>query len=211
MPARAFDWNVVVVGAWNLAILTPQGIARRLFDLAPGLPIQVQIAVDGTAPMRVTHNRVTVLPDVGSITVQPAEQNVAALDSAAAIARRGMTSLPETPVAAAGVNFRFRFDALPDSLIRALYSSLDDRLADAEQRTTGSALTRTLRWRLDGVVNLELQQNEDAPGTLLFNYHRGSTSNADLIAWLGEVPAMHEHAMQLYHGVLELPNLGTEP
>jgi hypothetical protein len=210
MPAQAFDWNVVVVGAWNLAILTPQGIARRMFGLEPNVPlqVQVQIAVDGAAPMRVTHDRITVIPDLGSITVQPAEQSVTALERAAVAAGRCMTSLPETPVAAAGVNFRYRFDALPEPLIRVLRSSVDDRLADADERINGRAMKRVLPWR-NGVLNMDLQQNEDASGVLLFNYHRGSSTIADLTEWLGQVATMHTHAIRLYAVVLELPNPGV--
>jgi hypothetical protein len=29
MPAIAHDWTIIINGAWNLAILTPDGIARR--------------------------------------------------------------------------------------------------------------------------------------------------------------------------------------
>ena len=38
MTVEALDWNVVVAGFWNPAILTPSGIARRLFGLPEETP-----------------------------------------------------------------------------------------------------------------------------------------------------------------------------
>ena len=42
MPAEPFSWNAVVVGAWNIAILSPDGVRRRLFDLPEGTPIELE-------------------------------------------------------------------------------------------------------------------------------------------------------------------------
>ena len=35
MPLEPYDWNVVVLGRWDRALLTSQGIASRLFQLPP--------------------------------------------------------------------------------------------------------------------------------------------------------------------------------
>ncbi|MET0110029.1 MAG: hypothetical protein ABW084_14095 [Candidatus Thiodiazotropha sp.] len=77
------DWNIVVVGAWNVAILTPEGIARRLFNLEPGTPIEVQVAMDVGAPIRVRHDNIIVQPSPTSLVITPQAHyiNIAAVRS----------------------------------------------------------------------------------------------------------------------------------
>ncbi len=46
MKGTPFDWNVVIIGSWNPAILTPQGITTRLLQLEAGTPVEVQVSLD---------------------------------------------------------------------------------------------------------------------------------------------------------------------
>ena len=48
------DWNVVIVGHWNRAILTPQGIATRLLQLPPETEIGIEVPMDAIGPYRVS-------------------------------------------------------------------------------------------------------------------------------------------------------------
>ncbi len=66
MGPVGFDWDVVVVGFWNPAILTPAGIWKRLFELEQGTPVELEVPIDGLAPYRVSHEEITVTAERGS-------------------------------------------------------------------------------------------------------------------------------------------------
>lgn len=107
MSGAPFDWNVVVVGAWNPAILTPLGIAKRLFG-RDDAPIQVMVSVDGLAPIQVRYEGLVVVPSNSKLVVSPVEPSPSALVEAAQVACKAINSLPDTPFLAAGVNLRYR-------------------------------------------------------------------------------------------------------
>lgn len=50
MGLKATEWSVVVVGRWNRAILTPNGIAKRVFKLAELSQMVVAVPLDGVSP-----------------------------------------------------------------------------------------------------------------------------------------------------------------
>lgn len=203
MMVQAVDWNVVVAGAWNLAILTPQGIARRMFQLEPGTPVEVQIALDGHAPLRVVHTDVMVVPSRSRVLVQPSEPSSAGVVRASKIAANAITSLPDTPFTAAGVNFGFKFDSLPALMVEANRSKLDDRLDKDNIEIASRALKRALAWN-QGTLNLEIQEDETVSGALSFNFHRASSVAADLCEWLAQAEQMHDRVLSLLNATLEV-------
>src|SRR5437016_1158114 len=106
MPLEAYDWNVMVLGRWNRAILTPQGIASRLFQLPPETEIGIEVPMDAIGPFRVSHEDLTVMVGGSHLMVEARENDLPSLERALRVARRAMESLPETPVVAAGFNIR---------------------------------------------------------------------------------------------------------
>ena len=53
MNVQPSEWSVIILGAWNPAILTPGGIAQRIFKGACGEhPVDVQVPLDGLAPYK---------------------------------------------------------------------------------------------------------------------------------------------------------------
>lgn len=189
MPGTPQDWNVVVNGAWNLAILTPSGIAKRLLQLAPGTPVEVHVAVEQPGVVRVMHGGSIVTPAAGRLFVEPSPFNLQTLQAAAVIAQRALQSLPETPVSAAGVNVKYRFDALPDSLLQLVASPLDDTLADAEHTIVGRHMRRTVKWQ-NGVLNIDIEEQDNVSGIVGFNFHCDSDDTQILRDWLGKVADM---------------------
>jgi hypothetical protein len=197
MAGKPFDWNVVVVGSWNPAILMPKGVARRLLQLPDGAPLEVQISMDQpAAPFRVKHGGLIVTPDIDRLHVQPVVSTLDGLLEAARVADRALESLPETPVTAAGVNVRYGFDEAPDELIALLESGLCDELAGVDMQPAGRAGKHGLHWR-DGVLNIEVQLEDDSSATLVFNFHKQSTAVDQLRAWLGRVAEMVPLAVHL--------------
>lgn len=199
---QPFDWNLVIVGSWNLAILTPGGVARRMFDLPPQTPLEVQVPLDGVGPLRVIFEGIMVEPSRGRLVITPVSPAPSELQRCVVIARRVLEGLPETPVSAAGLNFRFAFDSAPDSVIEIGTSSLDDKLSDALLTTQAKKLTRTLSWE-NGQLNLEIEEREDASARILFNFHHGSSVAAELAAWFDRYDSMIRQSEVLLQTILD--------
>lgn len=186
--AKPVDWNVIVLGAWNPAILTPEGIARRLFQLAPETPINVEIGFDRPGLLRVEYSGIVVTPSTKSLLLTPRSSTDAELARSASIAARALEALPETPVSAVGVNIRYEFTEIPSALTELLDSPLDDKLSDAEMRVAERMTKRAVTWK-DGILNVELYQHE-AAGRTHFNFHLGSSDNGSLREWLEKTDMM---------------------
>ena len=97
MAGELSVWNVVVIGAWNTAILSPDGVRKRLFLLADGIPIGLEVAIDRPGHFRISHDGLVVIPTASRLEVAAANGTVTALTHAAEICRRAIAELPETP------------------------------------------------------------------------------------------------------------------
>jgi hypothetical protein len=201
MAAEPFSWNVVIVGAWNIAILTPDGIAKRLFELPQGTPVQVEVPIDRPGPYRVLHDGLMVIPSSNQLEVAPQALELGSLQKASRVAQMALRALPETPVFAAGINIRYRFASLPDELIDLVKAPIDDVLSDTSFQIDGGLTKRSLALP-PGILNLEIVQGKSADGSVSLNFHRESTAQTDLQAWLARV----EEFFALSERVLETIN-----
>ena len=181
MSVEALNWNVVVAGYWNPAILTPAGITRRLFGLPEGTPVLIEVPMDGLAPYRVRHENLMVTAELGRLVVNADAPKYELLDRAREAAAKAIESLPETPLTAAGYNVRVRVTDPSDALLAATVCPLDGLLSDAAFSIDARGLRRSLKMG-DGVLNLGIQQGKDV--TVEFNFHRQSTRRDELLAWL---------------------------
>src|SRR5262245_44911690 len=143
MTLAAKDWNVVIVGHWNRAIFSPDGIAKRLFQLPEGTPVQVLVPLDAVEPYHVRHENVTVIPRSDRLLVQPVQSNVDNLVEAIVIARRALEDLPRTPVFAAGLNLRYKSDEGLDALQRITVSAWDDGIDASALVVASRGVTRS--------------------------------------------------------------------
>jgi len=183
MNLEAFDWNAVVVGYWNPAILTPAGIARRLFGLPADMPVNVMVPIDGLAPSRVGHDQMTVTAAPERLVVSSDVAEYPPLQRAMAIAAKAITDLPETPFFASGFNVRFRIKEPPPDLLRRVSDPLDSHLSDAGFTIERQQLKRALAYG-KGYLNLDLQQGKAGETRVDFNFHMQSSDSKELVAWL---------------------------
>ena len=176
-----FSWGVIAVGAWNLAILSPDGIRRRLFKLEDSAAIQLELMVDRPGQFRVSHGGLIVVPTPMLLEVATQVATNASLKEACDLARLALESLPETPVSAVGVNVRYRFSEVPDNIIDSV-RRIDQPLADAGFRVKGNygdagVATRTGCDKHAGELLREWRLVRVYP-------HRDSTAVGELIKWL---------------------------
>ncbi|NOY53099.1 MAG: hypothetical protein GXP58_05690 [Deltaproteobacteria bacterium] len=203
------DWNVVVPGAWNIAILTPEGIAKRLFQLESNKLVEIQVPLEQQAPIRVVYNDITVVPSNSRLVIAPNDPTPDGLDKAASICIQGIQSLPETPMNAAGINLRFKIDSLPEELLELLTMSLDEKLSDANYSIVGKVMKRSITWN-EGILNIEIHQSEDISGFLLFNFHRSSTKVEELTTWLSRSSGMITLTKELLNSMFNLKLEGDD-
>lgn len=183
MPIIAGDWSVVILGAWNRAILTPSGISKRLFELNEGTQIDVLVPIDVMAPFRVKHGEVSVTASADYLIITPMKPTFANLESALKIARRALTKLPETPVSAAGVNLKYRSDQPMPALSKLVENPVDQSFADNDIKVMTRALLRSVEWK-ESEVRISVSQESDMAYSILLNFHKEADTTEKLKDWL---------------------------
>jgi hypothetical protein len=181
MNIEAFDWNVIVIGFWNRAILNPAGIVKRLFGLESDTPVLIEVPMDILAVPRVKHDGLVVSVSHQRLIIGSDKPIYAALDRARAMAVKGIRSLPETPLQAAGFNFRFKIDDPTEDLLNSTKLKIDDFISDAAFEIKGRTVRRSLKWN-EGIINLNIIQNENT--TVEMNFDRQSLKQDELVNWL---------------------------
>ena len=184
MPISPTDWSVVIIGRWNRAILTPSGIARRLFQLEQDTPVEVLIAIDAIAPPQVKHEGMVVIAGSDQLIIQPEDSEYARLAHAMELGTRALEKLPETPLAAVGVNVKFIIEQPLEALQTVTQKTeFDNRLSDKEFIISGRSVARVLDWR-QGKINLTVGEEQDGSFEILFNFELRSPNKDRHIEWL---------------------------
>ncbi len=196
MDVVPINWSVVLVGSWNPAILTPSGIAKKLYRLESGLKLEIEVPLDGLAPHRVRHpsGDFIVTADNERIRILLEKLTFDALAHAQATAVNALESLPETPVSAMGINVDFKITDPPQDLIAMFGSPIDGKLSDLSLKIISHQLKRAIEFK-SGVLNIILSlPDRQGPLMMDLNFHKSSAKHDELKAW-GTIPAMEIEAM----------------
>jgi len=177
------DWNVVVLGAWNRAILTPAWISEIVLGVEKGSPIEVLVPLDAFAPFQIRHGglRVTSLP--GQLLVQLDTPSEDSLVAAMAAMKRALDDLPRTPLQACGINIRFNSPE-PGGMV------VERTRCKSEELLSGNGYELRVRRRgesmdfKEGTLNFIADLPTTGPTMLTFNFDRQCSVPGDAIAWL---------------------------
>jgi hypothetical protein len=207
MPLEPRDWNVVVIGRWNRAILTPQGIASRLFQLPPETEIGIEVPMDAIGPYRVSHGDLVIMVSSTQLIVEATENNFASLQRAMRIAHRAMLSLPETPVFAAGFNIRCQGsgeDDLLAPLLAATELRWDQQFVQAGYPISRRDVTWVVDWQ-DGKISVNLVRDQhDRLLRVNLNFERAGNRD-HLLAWVARpVEEVRVQTQRIFTDVLNL-------
>jgi hypothetical protein len=183
MAVTRTEWNTIVVGNWNRAILTPAWIGKHLFGLDTGTPVEVNVPLDEYRPYQIKHGGVVVIPSSIHLIVKPVDNEFLDLGKAAAIAAKTIGELPRTPLTAAGINCAFKADGPLDKLSEITTHSTDNPLVDADFRIASRGSRRSLKWH-EGHINVLVDDDDDEGRTIQFNFHLSDKQEANLVAWL---------------------------
>ena len=184
MSLQPFNWSVVILGYWNLAILAPGRIADKIFRLEKGTKVPVMVPVDGNVPCQVEHpdRDIKVSAHPNRLMFELIKMNYDALKHAMDCAIEALTWLPETPVWAAGFNVNARTDKPSTEMVSYYAHKIDGMFADLGYEVTNYSLGRSLQYG-DGMFNINIRGTSNN-FEFLCNFHRESRNNEDLIEWL---------------------------
>lgn len=203
MAITPATWNVIVLGNWNTAILTPSGIAKRLFKLESGTPVEVHVALDIIGPLRVIYGDIAVMPSRTRLVVEPTNngQNLA---KAMNIACNALEDLPETPFSAVGINIRYTVTDPEAPFLELLGHDLDNAIASIGKKPTKRRISRTIEYK-EGVVNIEVSQSDAESYQIEFNYHKDSNLQTELLRWLKmDSTEIQKYAIEFIEKVFKL-------
>lgn len=209
MATLPFEWNIVIVGSWNEAILTPDGIRKRLYQLPEGTPVDIQVALDRPAPHRVSHGGLTVTPSSSALVVSVDVCDLESMKRACALAINALHSLPETPLSAAGINLRYRIEELPGGLLDLIETPIDESFSDSDYEIKKRRIQRSLGFQ-PGVINVEVSQEQTTEAKLLLNFHLDSQNPHDLENWLSRLDEFFVKAQELLT-LMQIPGPEGEP
>ena len=178
------DWNVVMLGAWNRAILTPAWISQTVFANAAEVPVNVLVPLDGTTPFQVEDQGITVVPIPGQLIIQLGAPNQETLARAMAAAQRAIQDLPRTPLRACGINLRYSAPEPPRALVSRTRCQTERILSDSGRELRTRRRGETLSFH-EGSLNIITDIPTAGSCTVNFNFERQSTNRDDILAWLG--------------------------
>jgi len=194
------ETTLVIAGAWNPAILSPEWFMRHGLGLA--LPAQgeagprVQAAVPTGMGLvfdmpRFTIEGITYVARPDALVLAPETNAAAALDRLQEVARGVLSQLRHTPIGGYGQNFEFK-DAEPDPDLLGAFTAANEPLA---QNTLGWEVDRTAlatSYRSGNrIVNITRQYSAQSNElTVKFNFHYAASSVAACLELVAEAHSM---------------------
>ena len=177
------NWNTVIVGKWNPAILTPKWIAHSLFDKPENTVCEVYVPIDGVSPLRVKIDDLFVSCDSSRLVIDCCTPDIFALEKSRSIAAKAVENLPVTPFQAVGFNIRYHFTDPTEDFIQRLQVVLDERLSFREYKLLGKGLQREIEFE-EGRLLMQIHYQDITAGNIFFNFERKTPSSAQIAEWL---------------------------
>src|ERR1041384_1472480 len=143
MKAQVENWSLVLVGAWDIAILTPDWLTKHLG--ASG-SVQIEFPISNPLmPLRYTLNGVHMVVSRERVVLAPSADDPEILRRMESFSKSILTVLTHTPVSGIGINFEF-CEEVPSSELKRIFKSPDlPRIADADLVVEATEIKRQLR------------------------------------------------------------------
>ncbi len=169
--------NLVIIGAWNPAIITPVWLRQQFPDLLDGDQYQAEFIAGPAVSVRFTINDVQIDPSNGRLVLSCAVDDQAKFEFLPRLATAISERLPHTPVAAVG--FNFVFEAAQGEPL-AVDRFLDERGQDEFYANLGltSRVGRQVTHSFalpQSTLNLTYEYKPERT-TLMFNFHNNVTN-----------------------------------
>lgn len=194
---------VVLAGAWNRAIFTPEWVSKHLLDKQEEIEVQIAFGIDSSLRFQSDELTLQVLPRQVRIAPKGKESLPAIEECACRILGR----LRETPLHAVGFNFSFDAPADPPTLRRLF--KFDD--TEALTKSGWSKQATTVMHQLTGdaipgaVLQLLLEKKSDAVVQIALNVEWKTATPDNAAARLnGQIGTSFSAAVSLLNGVYQL-------
>lgn len=209
MPLVATDWNVIVIGRWNRALLTPNYIIKDLFQHPKGTQVQVEFPMDAVGPFRLRHDGLVVMVTGPQLIVELQSNDYDSLDYAKRIAVRAAEELAKTPLTVAGYNIRFHSEQ-EDPALQPLLEATElwgrDRLARSGYEVNRQSVAWVADWDGGKITVTLVRANSDKNLEVNFNFERVGEGREELIDWLRRpTTEAKAHVERICVDVLGLP------
>lgn len=191
MDFEPYNWNAMIRGAWNRAILTPSWISEKLFGLTEGTQIEVMVPINMLGPSRVKHEGFSVTVGEGFLELCTDTLTFEALHKMNEFGIKVLNELPKTPVTAIGFNIRYKLDDLNTEFADLFDSAFDNSLVTAnysfQNRQIIKGCVSNDAALNEGIINVNISTGDNIHN-IEFNFHRDSKDYKELIKWL-QTPA----------------------
>ncbi len=169
------SYSIVVLGAWNPSIFSPEWVVSNLAD-ADQSDVQIAFPIDDpTAPRRITFEGVIFFPGRRQIILSPAEPSIDGMKKCSSVLVKILTLLTHTPVSSAGVNFSFSEENPTEQIQNALFPSDNSSILN-DYTIQETKIHRILKRDTDNhLFNFTLTQNA-TDCILSFNFHYETSS-----------------------------------
>lgn len=193
---------MVLVGAWNPAIINPNWLGKWVFKRERVQWDVLVPVIGGQRVMRFVEDDVQVVLENQRLQVAPLNLTKRALNAAQTTATEILGLLSHTPVWACGINYGWTLEERPESL------TWISPLPDADNLAAHLSIRETLvQRRLEGIpefgrpqLNLKLWDKADGSLQIELNYHydvESSKAGGERIT--GAFSGLLQHAEKVLH------------
>lgn len=170
--------NLVVIGAWNTAIFTPEWVAQNLIEG----DFTAQVPLNGIGSLKFSTPEFSFVIIQNRLCFQLLQHTSEANRKTVSVLRKLLQCLQHTPISALGANFVFLVDNMPADL--APIDSTPAIMEATQSELTFCSVKRGFKLREKETLYLEV--TSAAEKKFDFNYHFDISRVIDALSILGD-------------------------
>ena len=199
-------FNLVVLGAWNPAVFSPEWAKENLAD-DKTKEVVLSIAMPaGVIPNRLTIDDVNLYVSPASLIIDYISYSASKLESSFSKLSQICDLLKHTPVSAVGINFRYVGNISENAELLNLFSFSDAaKINSSEFQLYETVIRRSFKLQDTTTLNLTIESKSDQL-RFEFNYHSEIKNLAELNAKMSVEKAnlYKEHSIKFLADVYEI-------
>lgn len=165
-------WSLVLVGIWNRAIFSDSWVGQHVFE-SEEVQVEFPLGNPTSAPRLISPRGVRLFVASDRLVLSPDRETESALFEIESCARRVLTLLPHTPLAALGINFQFEQKNASDALFGLFEVSELRQLGELGYHPSSHIIHRKLKSQKNAgcIINVSLREHsEDVVADVNFHY-----------------------------------------
>lgn len=188
---------MVIAGAFNPAILTPQWVAVQGLGRPENeaFPVEMLAPVGGPGFARISFGGFSYTATFNAVTLHLNETDIPQCEIAVKAAANILAQLPHTPVTGVGFNFAFLTEQPSKELLRLVtaYGRLTDSFPDSPE-VVARRWGNTIKWD-DALVSVDCEL-VGSQATISFNFHHSVSSANEAEKILRHNDAFQKHLLR---------------